>query len=205
MFSNIRRSRAFLLASVMAVSGCATFAPSAYMNSSSLADINTNRGFCVYEPSLDPKRINASKTIQQTFADAGFDTSCSDQNYSVEWWFESSDQRVDHSHMPTFCSGYGYWRTCSGGHGATLITYQRTFQLVVREEPSEVTEGMPEQSKESYTDPREGAVWVARLDSRGSSTDYSRLIGDLMRPVLSSLGQDRENELLRLVRPQEED
>ena len=116
------------------LSGCASFAPSAYLNSSALSEIDTSRGFCVHEPSLDPKRINGSKTIQRMFGEAGFDASCGDQAYVVEWWFESTDQRVDHSHMPTFCSGYGYWRSCTIGQGATLITYQRTFQLVVRED-----------------------------------------------------------------------
>lgn len=35
-------------------------------------------------------------------------------------------------------------------------------------------------AEEVYADPRDGAVWVARLDSRGSNTDYSRLIAQLM-------------------------
>ena len=48
-------------------------------------------------------------------------------------------------------------------------------------------------------------MWVARLDSRGSNTDYSRLIPQLMQPILLSLGDDRENEQLRLVRPDEQD
>jgi len=197
-----------LLAASLFAAGCASFAPSAYLNSSALAAIDTSRGFCVHEPSLDAKRINASKAITQRFAEAGFDTSCSDKNYAVEWWFESTDQRVDHSHLPTFCSGYGYWRSCTGGYGATLITYQRTFQLVVREEPTagsedagpDLVEGM---AKEMFADPRDGAVWVARLDSRGSNTDYSRLIPELMQPILTTLGQDRENERMRLVRAEE--
>ena len=197
-----------LLVTSLMVAGCASFAPSAYLNSSALAAIDTSRGFCVHEPSLDAKRINASKAITQRFAEAGFDTSCSDKNYAVEWWFESTDQRVDHSHLPTFCSGYGYWRSCTGGYGATLITYQRTFQLVVREEPTagsedagpDLVEGM---AKEMFADPRDGAVWVARLDSRGSNTDYSRLIPELMQPILTTLGQDRENERMRLVRAEE--
>ena len=197
-----------LLAASLFAAGCASFAPSAYLNSSALAAIDINRGFCVHEPSLDAKRINASKAITQRFAEAGFDTSCSDKNYAVEWWFESTDQRVDHSHLPTFCSGYGYWRSCTGGYGATLITYQRTFQLVVREEPTagsedagpDLVEGM---AKEMFADPRDGAVWVARLDSRGSNTDYSRLIPELMQPILTTLGQDRENERMRLVRAEE--
>jgi hypothetical protein len=197
-----------LLAASLFTAGCASFAPSAYLNSSALAAIDTNRGFCVHEPSLDAKRINASKAITQRFAEAGFDTSCSDKNYAVEWWFESTDQRVDHSHLPTFCSGYGYWRSCTGGYGATLITYQRTFQLVVREEPTagsedagpDLVEGM---AKEMFADPRDGAVWVARLDSRGSNTDYSRLIPELMQPILTTLGQDRENERMRLVRAED--
>jgi hypothetical protein len=197
-----------LLAASLFAAGCASFAPSAYLNSSALAAIDTNRGFCVHEPSLDAKRINASKAITQRFAEAGFDTSCSDKNYAVEWWFESTDQRVDHSHLPTFCSGYGYWRSCTGGYGATLITYQRTFQLVVREEPTagsedadpDLVEGM---AKEMFADPRDGAVWVARLDSRGSNTDYSRLIPELMQPILTTLGQDRENERMRLVRAED--
>jgi hypothetical protein len=197
-----------LLVTSLMVAGCASFAPSAYLNSSALAAIDTSRGFCVHEPSLDAKRINASKAITQRFAEAGFDTSCSEQNYAVEWWFESTDQRVDHSHFPTFCSGYGYWRSCTGGYGATLITYQRTFQLVVREEPTagsedagpDLVEGM---AKEMFADPRDGAVWVARLDSRGSNTDYSRLIPELMQPILTTLGQDRENERMRLVRAED--
>ena len=205
-----------LFAASLLVAGCASFAPSAYLNSSALAAIDTSRGFCVHEPSLDAKRINASKAITQRFAEAGFDTSCSEQNYAVEWWFESTDQRVDHSHLPTFCSGYGYWRSCTGGYGATLITYQRTFQLVVREEPTAGYEDAglgsaedladdtaEEMAEEMFADPRDGAVWVARLDSRGSNTDYSRLIPELMQPILTTLGQDRENELMRLVRPEE--
>ena len=183
--------------------GCASFAPSAYLNSSALSAIDTSRGFCVHEPSLDAKRINASKAITQRFAEAGFDTSCSDQNYAVEWWFESTDQRVDHSHLPTFCSGYGYWRSCTGGYGATLITYQRTFQLVVREEPTEDGDMAEDVAEEAFADPREGAVWVARLDSRGSHTDYSKLIPELMQTILTTIGQDRENEHMRLVRPKQ--
>ena len=49
------------------LSGRASFAPSAYLNSSALSEIDTSRGFCVHEPSLDPKRINGSKTIQRMF------------------------------------------------------------------------------------------------------------------------------------------
>ena len=49
----------------------ASFAPSAYLNSSALSEIDTSRGFCVHEPSLDPKRINGSKTIQRMFGEAG--------------------------------------------------------------------------------------------------------------------------------------
>ncbi len=195
-----------LFATSLIGAGCASFGPSAYLNGSALAAIDTSRGFCVHEPSLDPKRINASKAITQRFVRAGFDTSCSDQNYALEWWFESSDQRVDHSHLPTFCSGYGYWRTCTGRHGATLITYHRTFQLVVREEPTASMGDMGDDpAEEAYADPRDGAVWVARLDSRGSNTDYSRLIPQLMQPILLSLGDNRENEQLRLVRPDEQD
>ena len=185
------------------VAGCASFAPSAYLNSSALVAIDTSRGFCVHEPSLDAKRINASKAITQRFAEAGFDTSCSEQNYAVEWWFESTDQRVDHSHFPTFCSGYGYWRSCTGGYGDTLITYQRTFQLVVREEPTEGGDMAEDMAEEVFADPRDGAVWVARLDSRGSNTDYSRLIPEIMQAILTTLGQDRENEQMRLVRPKQ--
>ena len=96
-----------LLAASLFAAGCASFAPSVYLNSSALAAIDTNRGFCVHEPSLDTKRINSSKAITLRSAEAGFDTSCSDQNYVVEWWFESTDQRVDHSHFPTLCFGYG--------------------------------------------------------------------------------------------------
>ena len=140
--------------------GCASFGPSVYLNSSALAAIDTSRGLLVREPSLDPKRINASNAITQRFARAGFETSCSDQNYAVEWWFESSDQRADHSHLPTFCSGYGYWRTCTGGLGNTLINDQRTFQLVVREEPRASSGDMGDDlAEEVYADPRDGAVW----------------------------------------------
>ena len=203
----IMKTRPFLtpllLVTSISVAGCASFAPSAYLNSSALAAIDTSRGFCVHEPSLDAKRINASKAITQRFAEAGFDTSCSEQNYAVEWWFESTDQRVDHSHLPTFCSGYGYWRSCTGGYGDTLITYQRTFQLVVREEPTERGDMAEDMAEEVSADPRDGAVWVARLDSRGSNTDYSRLIPEIMQAILTTLGQDRENEQMRLVRPKQ--
>ena len=203
----IMKTRPFLtpllLVTSILVAGCASFAPSAYLNSSALAAIDTSRGFCVHEPSLDAKRINASKAITQRFAEAGFDTSCSEQNYAVEWWFESTDQRVDHSHLPTFCSGYGYWRSCTGGYGDTLITYQRTFQLVVREEPTERGDMAEDMAEEVFADPRDGAVWVARLDSRGSNTDYSRLIPEIMQAILTTLGQDRENEQMRLVRPRQ--
>lgn len=192
-----------LFALLLSAAGCASFAPSAYLNSSALSAIDTSRGFCVHEPSLDAKRINASKAITLRFAEAGFDTSCSDQNYAVEWWFESTDQRVDHSHLPTFCSGYGYWRSCTGGYGDTLITYQRTFQLVVREEPTEGGDMAEDMAEEVFADPRDGAVWVARLDSRGSNTDYSRLIPEIMQAILTTLGQDRENEQMRLVRPKQ--
>jgi hypothetical protein len=185
------------------LAGCSSFAPSAYLNSSTLTDIDTSRGFCVHEPSLDPKRINGSKTIQRMFGEAGFDTSCGDQAYVVEWWFESTDQRVDHSHMPTFCSGYGYWRSCTIGQGATLITYQRTFQLVIREDITVTEAGAYKaESAAEAVDPRDGAVWSARLDSRGSKTNYLSLIPNLMLPILANLGQDRENELLRLVAPE---
>ena len=203
----IMKTRPFLtpllLVTSILVAGCASFAPSAYLNSSALAAIDTSRGFCVHEPSLDAKRINASRAITQRFAEAGFDTSCSEQNYAVEWWFESTDQRVDHSHLPTFCSGYGYWRSCTGGYGDTLITYQRTFQLVVREEPTERGDMAEDMAEEVFADPRDGAVWVARLDSRGSNTDYSRLIPEIMQAILTTLGQDRENEQMRLVRPRQ--
>ena len=192
-----------LFVTSISVAGCASFAPSAYLNSSALAAIDTSRGFCIHEPSLDAKRINASKAINQRFAEAGFDTSCSEQNYAVEWWFESTDQRVDHSHFPSFCSGYGYWRSCTGGYGDTLITYQRTFQLVVREEPTEGGDMAEDTAEEVFADPRDGAVWVARLDSRGSNTDYSRLIPEIMQAILTTLGQDRENEQMRLVRPKQ--
>lgn len=187
------------------LAGCASFAPSAYLNSSALSEIDTSRGFCVHEPSLDPKRINGSKTIQRMFGEAGFDSACGAQAYVVEWWFESTDQRVDHSHVhvPTFCSGYGYWRTCTIGQGATLITYQRTFQLVIREEiTTQAMDAEDAQSAVAVADPRDGAVWSARLDSRGSKTDYLSLIPNLMLPILANLGQDRENELLRLVAPE---
>ena len=204
MLSRITALRMGLPVVAAFLSGCASFAPSAYLNSSALSEIDTSRGFCVHEPSLDPKRINGSKSIQRMFGEAGFDASCGNQAYIVEWWFESTDQRVNHSHMPTFCSGYGYWRSCTIGRDATLITYQRTFQLVVREDitsQSGATEGTESQS--AMADPREGAVWSARLDSRGAKTDYLSLIPNLMLPILANLGQDRENELMRLVAPED--
>ena len=83
---------------------------------------------------------------------------------------------------------------------------------MVREEPtagyedagSDLSEDMAEgMAEEMFADPRDGAVWVARLDSRGSNTDYFRLIAELMQPILKTMGQDRENELMRLVRPEE--
>ena len=58
-------------------------------------------------------------------------------------------------------------------------------------------------AEEVSADPRDGAVWVARLDSRGSNTDYSRLIPEIMQAILTTLGQDRENEQMRLVRPKQ--
>lgn len=204
MFTRSTALRLGLPVFVALLAGCASFAPSAYLNSSALSEIDTSRGFCVHEPSLDPKRINGSKTIQRMFGEAGFDSSCGAQAYVVEWWFESTDQRVDHSHMPTFCSGYGYWRTCTIGQGATLITYQRTFQLVVREDiTNQSFEAGGTETEAAVTDPRDGAVWSARLDSRGSKTDYLSLIPNLMRPILANLGQDRQNEQLRLVAPED--
>ena len=79
---------------------------------------------------------------------------------------------------------------------------------MLREEPtagyedagSDSSEDMAE---EMFADARDDAVWVARLDSRGSNTDYFRLIAELMQPILTTMGQDRENELMRLVRPEE--
>ena len=137
------------------------------------------------------------------FGEAGFDSSCGAQAYVVEWWFESTDQRVDHSHMPTFCSGYGYWRTCTIGQGATLITYQRTFQLVVREDiTNQSFEAGDTETEAAVTDPRDGAVWSARLDSRGSKTDYLSLI-PTDAADLGQSGQDRQNEQLRLVAPED--
>ena len=65
------------------VAGCASFAPSAYLNSCALAAIDTCRGCCVHEPSLDARRIDASKAITQRFAEAWCDASCSEQNYAV--------------------------------------------------------------------------------------------------------------------------
>ena len=56
--------------------------------------------------------------------------------------------------------------------------------------PEDIAEAMAE---EMFADPRDGAVWVARLDGRGSNTDYSRLIPELMQPILTTLGQDRKN------------
>lgn len=204
MLTRLTALRLGIPAFVALLAGCASFAPSAYLNSSALSEIDTSRGFCVHEPSLDPKRINGSKTIQRMFGDAGFDASCGEQAYVIEWWFESTDQRIDHAHMPTFCSGYGYWRTCTGGQGATLITYQRTFQLVVREDiTAQDMDADAAERDAGMVDPREGAVWSARLDSRGSKTDYLSLIPNLMLPILDNLGQDRENEMLRLVAPED--
>lgn len=182
---------------LMVSSGCANLGPSGYLNSSALSTVETERGFCIAERSLDPRRINATNAIEKMFAEAGFDTSCGANAYTVEWIFESSDQRVDHTHLPTFCSGYGYWRSCSGGHSATLTTYQRTFRFVLREviEATEPTEG------DGGWDERRGAVWVASLDSRGSSTDYLPMMSQLMTPILASLGQNHENTVMRLVKP----
>ena len=182
-------------------SGCASFGPSGYLNSSALGTVETDRGFCIVEKSLDPRRINASNSIEKMFAEAGFDTSCAADAYTVEWTFETTDQRIDHSHLTTFCSGYGYWRTCSGGQGATLTTYQRTFRLVLRE-ATDVTEAR--EGGDRAWDERRGAVWVASLDSRGSSTDYLPLMAQLMAPILASLGQNHENTVMRLVKPSEQ-
>lgn len=210
MFTRMTLQRISLLSVALLGAGCASFAPGGHLNSSSLMNLDTGRGFCVYEPSLDAKRINASKAIEELFSGAGLETACDDDSYTVEWWFESSDQRVDHAHMPLFCSGYGYWRTCTRGAGATFITYQRTFQLVVREAPAVTQIGEADSTagdteEPVVVDPREGAVWVARIDSRGSSTDYSSLIPNLMQPILANLGQDRENEFMRLVAPKSDD
>jgi hypothetical protein len=166
------------------------------LNSSALGTINPDRGFCVIEKSLDPRRINASNTIEKMFAEAGYDTSCGENAYAVEWIFEVTDQRVDHSHLPTFCSGYGYWRSCSGGQGATFTTYQRSFRVVLREISDVVELG-----GDGVSDERQGAVWVASIDSRGPSTDYLPMMPQLMTPVLASLGQNHENTVMRLVKP----
>lgn len=177
------------------VSGCSSLAPSAYLNSSALAEMDTSRGFCVQETSLDPRRINASKAITQMLAEAGFDTSCADSAYSLEWSFEAADQQVDHAHVSTFCTGYGYWQTCSGGHGATLISYQRSFQVVV-------SEGLQESAVADDAEPQQTqAVWVASVDSRGSQTDYVALLPRLMEPVIANLGKDRANAMMRLKKP----
>lgn len=186
---------------LLAGTGCSSFAPSAYLNSSALGTVETDRGFCIKEKSLDPRRINASNTIEKMFADAGFDTSCGAEAYTVQWSFEATDQRVDHSHLPAFCSGYGYWRSCSVGQGATLTTYQRSFHLILRET---VDAGEVDGSEGKIVDERQGAVWVASLDSRGSKTDYLPLMSDLMTPILASLGQDHQNTVMRLVKPAEQ-
>jgi hypothetical protein len=194
---NKRSIRLFTLSLfLLASSGCASFGPSGYLNSSALGTINPDRGFCVTEKSLDPRRINASNTIEKMFAEAGYDTSCGANAYAVEWIFEVTDQRVDHSHLPTFCSGYGYWRSCSGGQGATFTTYQRSFRVVLREISDVVELG-----GDGVSDERQGAVWVASVDSRGGSTDYLPMMPQLMTPVLASLGQNHENTVMRLVKP----
>jgi hypothetical protein len=194
---NKRSIRLFTLSLfLLASSGCACFGPSGYLNSSALGTINPDRGFCVTEKSLDPRRINASNTIEKMFAEAGYDTSCGANAYAVEWIFEVTDQRVDHSHLPTFCSGYGYWRSCSGGQGATFTTYQRSFRVVLREISDVVELG-----GDGVSDERQGAVWVASIDSRGPSTDYLPMMPQLMTPVLASLGQNHENTVMRLVKP----
>jgi hypothetical protein len=194
---NKRSIRLFTLSLfLLASSGCASFGPSGYLNSSALGTINPDRGFCVIEKTLDPRRINASNTIEKMFTEAGYDTSCGENAYAVEWIFEVTDQRVDHSHLPTFCSGYGYWRSCSGGQGATFTTYQRSFRVVLREISDVVELG-----GDGVSDERQGAVWVASVDSRGPSTDYLPMMPQLMTPVLASLGQNHENTVMRLVKP----
>lgn len=200
MYENSIRRAIFPLLILVVGAGCSTFAPSAYLNSSALGAIETDKGFCIEEKSLDPRRINASNTIEQMFANAGFTTSCGADAYTVEWSFEATDQRVDHTHLPTFCSGYGYWRSCSGGQGNTLTTYQRSFRLVVREAVEALA---PDESTDALADERLGAVWVASVDSRGTKTDYVALMSDLMQPVLNSLGKNHENTVIRLVRPAE--
>jgi hypothetical protein len=194
---NKRSIRLFTLSLfLLASSGCASFGPSGYLNSSALGTIDVDRGFCVIEKSLDPRRINASNTIEKMFTEAGYDTSCGENAYAVEWIFEVTDQRVDHSQLPTFCSGYGYWRSCSGGQGATFTTYQRSFRVVLREISDVVELG-----GDGVSDERQGAVWVASIDSRGPSTDYLPMMPQLMTPVLASLGQNHENTVMRLVKP----
>lgn len=194
---NKRSIRLFTLSLfLLASSGCASFGPSGYLNSSALGTINPDRGFCVIEKTLDPRRINASNTIEKMFTEAGYDTSCGENAYAVEWIFEVTDQRVDHSLLPTFCSGYGYWRSCSGGQGATFTTYQRSFRVVLREISDVVELG-----GDGVSDERQGAVWVASVDSRGPSTDYLPMMPQLMTPVLASLGQNHENTVMRLVKP----
>lgn len=200
MHRNVVRQLTCLALIVFAAAGCSSFAPSAYLNSSAIGVIETDRGFCIEEKSLDPRRINASKTINRMFSQAGFDTSCSAGAYIVEWTFEATDQRVDHAHLPTFCSGYGYWRSCTVHQETSLTTYQRSFHLVVREalDAEEAEKAAKDTDPE---DQRRGAVWVASLDSRGSKTDYLPLMAELITPILDSLGQDHENTLLRLVTP----
>jgi hypothetical protein len=190
--------RTFILSLFIFVSsGCASFGPSGYLNSSALGTLEAGRGFCISEKSLDPRRINASNTIEKMFSEAGFDTSCGANAYTVEWIYEVTDQRVEHSHLPTFCSGYGYWRSCSGGQGATLTTYQRIFRLVLRDF-TDVVEFA--EDDDGISDERRGAVWVASIDSRGSSTDYLPMMPQLMTPILASLGQNHENTVTRLVK-----
>jgi hypothetical protein len=80
---NKRSIRLFTLSLfLLASSGCASFGPSGYLNSSALGTINPDRGFCVTEKSLDPRRINASNTIEKMFAEAGYDTSCGANAYA---------------------------------------------------------------------------------------------------------------------------
>ena len=90
MFTRTTALRLGIPVFVVLLAGCASFAPCLFKQQCS--ERNRHQPWlCVHEPSLDPKRINGSKTIQLTFGEAGFDSSCGAQAYVVEWWFESTD------------------------------------------------------------------------------------------------------------------
>ena len=88
---------------------------------------------------------------------------------------------VDHAHMPTFCSGYGYWRSCTTGHGATLVTYQRTFSWHCEKITSQTTG----RRRRWCGRPRDGAS----VSTSGQSLQDRLLVTDtqLMLPILANL------------------